>query len=206
MRPSAWPARSQRAAEPGAPVSAEEAAAASAVGDVPEVRRHTTWIVLVTAMVVLVVDQLSKVWAVAQLEGRAPVELVGTWLRLNFVRNPGAAFSLGGSSTIIVSLLAIVIVVVLLVRARGLGSIWWAIAMGGMVGGALGNLSDRVFRTPGGLRGHVVDFIQLPHWPVFNVADMAVVGSAILMVVLAMKGVDFDGSSAPKVSNPPATP
>ncbi len=191
-------------------MSADEQAAQAARGADGDAvsappRRHTTWIVLVTALIVLVIDQLSKAWAVSKLEGRPPIELLGTWLQLNFVRNPGAAFSLGGSSTIIVSLLAIGIVVVLLVRARGLGSVWWAVAMGGMVGGALGNLSDRVFRTPGGLRGQVVDFIQIPHWPVFNVADMAVVCSAILMVVLAFRGVDFDGSSAKKPAVPAAS-
>ncbi len=190
-------------------MSADEQAAQAAVGvdggamSAPP-RRHTTWIVLVTAVLVLVIDQLSKAWAVSRLEGRPPIELLGTYLQLNFVRNPGAAFSLGGSSTIIVSLLAIGIVVVLLIRARGLGSVWWAVAMGGMVGGALGNLTDRVFRTPGGLRGQVVDFIQIPYWPVFNVADMAVVCSAILMVVLAFRGVDFDGSSAKKSTVPDA--
>jgi signal peptidase II len=139
-------------------------------------------------------DQLSKVWAVANLEGRASTELAGEFLRLTFVRNPGAAFSLGAGSTIFVSLLALVIVGILMFRARNLRSVWWAIAMGGMIGGALGNLADRVFREPGGLRGHVVDFLALPFWPVFNVADMAVVGSAILMVVLALLGIDFDGS------------
>ena len=157
------------------------------------VRRPTWPVVLVTAAVVLIVDQLSKAWAVASLEGRADISVIGDVLVLTFVRNPGAAFSLGSGSTLIVSLLALVIVGVLLSKARHLRSVWWAIAMGGMVGGALGNLVDRGFRTPGGLRGHVVDFIAIPYWPVFNVADMAVVGSAILMVVLAVLGIDFDG-------------
>lgn len=150
--------------------------------------------VAIAAVVVLVADQLAKVWAVAQLEGRPPQELLGDVLVLTFVRNPGAAFSFGAGSTIIVSLVALVIVGVLMVRARNLRSVWWAIAMGGMIGGALGNLVDRVFREPGALRGHVVDFIAVPFWPVFNIADMAVVGSAILMVVLALLGIDFDGS------------
>lgn len=158
------------------------------------VRRATWPVVLLTAVIVLVIDQLSKAWAVATLEGRADVSVLGELLVLTFVRNPGAAFSLGSGSTLIVSLLALVIVGVLLSKAHHLRSVWWAIAMGGMVGGALGNLIDRGLRTPGGLRGHVVDFIAIPYWPVFNVADMAVVGSAILMVVLALLGIDFDGS------------
>lgn len=161
-------------------------------------RRRAVWVMATTAVVVLLVDQLTKVWAVARLEGQPPIEVVGTWLQLVFVRNPGAAFSLGGGSTIIVSLLALVIVAVLLLRARNLGSAWWAVALGGMVGGAVGNLVDRIFREPGGLRGHVVDFLALPNWPVFNVADMAVVGSALLMVVLVARGIEIDGSRSTK--------
>ena len=79
-------------------------------------------------------------------------------------------------------------------RARNLRSVWWALAMGTMIGGALGNLTDRVFRAPGGLQGHVVDFLQLPYWPIFNFADMAVVGAAIAMVILTLLGVNFDGT------------
>lgn len=154
--------------------------------------------VVIAAVVVLLVDQVTKVWAVARLEGEPPVDVVGGVLLLTFVRNPGAAFSLGSGSTIFVSLIALVIVAVLMFRARNLRSVWWAIAIGGMIGGALGNLTDRVFREPGGLSGHVVDFLALPFWPVFNVADMAVVGSAILMIVLALLGVDFDGTRGTK--------
>lgn len=162
----------------------------------PAGHARTTWLVAVAAVVVLLLDQLSKVWAVATLEGQPRQEVVGEYLQFVFVRNPGAAFSLGAGSTIIVSLLALVIVGVLMFRARNLRSVWWALAMGAMIGGALGNLTDRVFREPGGLRGHVVDFLALPFWPVFNVADMAVVGSAIAMVVLALLGIDFDGTRA----------
>lgn len=145
-------------------------------------------------------DQVAKMWAVARLEYQPPVELLGTWLRLVFVRNSGAAFSLGAGATLFVSLLALVIVGVLMYRARNLRSVWWALAMGGMIGGALGNLTDRVFRFPGGLQGHVVDFIAVPYWPIFNVADMAVVSSAVLMVILAMVGIDFDGTRTTKDS------
>jgi signal peptidase II len=161
-------------------------------------RQRAAWVMGVSVAVVLLVDQLTKIWAVAALEGQPPIQVVGTWFQFVFVRNPGAAFSLGGGSTIIVSILALVIVAVLLIRARHLGSVWWGIALGGMVGGALGNLIDRIFRTPGGLRGHVVDFLALPNWPVFNVADMAVVGSAILMVILVARGIEIDGTRVSK--------
>ena len=142
---------------------------------------------------VIGVDQFTKYLAVANLEGQASVQLVGTWLQLTFVRNPGAAFSLGTGYTFIFSLLAFVVAGVIIWTARTITSLGWAIALGGLLGGAVGNLIDRIFREPGLLQGHVVDFLQLPNWPIFNVADMAVVGSAILMVLLALKGVPLRG-------------
>lgn len=165
------------------------------------VRGKTTALVVLAAVVVLVVDQLSKIWAVARLEGQPSIEIIGDTFQLSFVRNPGAAFSLGSGSTMFVSIIALVIVVVLMFRARNLRSVGWAIAIGGMIGGAVGNLVDRVLRDPGGLSGHVVDFLALSFWPVFNVADMAVVGSALLMIVLAFMGIDFDGTRESKASD-----
>lgn len=158
-------------------------------------QRHRAVITLaITAGTILLLDQLTKIWAVARLENQPPIEVLGQFLQFTFVRNPGAAFSLGSSSTLIVSLLALTIVGVLLLRVRNLASVWWAVAMGGMIGGALGNLIDRIFRSPGVFRGHVVDFLALPNWPVFNIADMAVVGSALLMVVLVALGIEMDGT------------
>ncbi len=84
-------------------------------------------------------------------------------------------------------------VVVIVRTSRKLGSLGWAIALGGLLGGAVGNLLDRIFREPGLLRGHVVDFIALPNFAVFNVADSAIVCSAVLMVLLALRGVEIDG-------------
>ncbi len=155
---------------------------------------RTWWLVLVAGLLVLAIDQLSKMWAVATLENEPPSQVLGDILQLYLVRNPGAAFSLGGGSTIIISLIAVGITVVLMFRARNLRSVWWALAMGTMIGGALGNLTDRIFRQPGGLQGHVVDFLQLPNWPIFNFADMAVVGAAIAMVIVTLLGVNFDGT------------
>lgn len=157
-------------------------------------RYHFLLLTLGVAFGVLVLDQLSKVIAVAWLSGRYPVEVLGPWLRLVLVRNPGAAFSIGGGYAIIFSLLAIVISIVIVRSARTLGSAGWAAALGGLLGGAMGNLTDRLLRAPGPLRGYVVDFIQIPHWPVFNVADIAIVCSAITMVILALRGIGLDGS------------
>lgn len=146
---------------------------------------------IAVAATVVLLDQVSKVWAVATLEGTAPRALVGELLKLHFVRNPGAAFSLGGSYTFIISALAIGVSVIILRTARTLTSTWWAVVLGGVLGGAVGNLLDRLFRAPGPLRGHVVDFLELPNWPIFNVADMALVGSAILAVGLSLRGVEL---------------
>lgn len=148
-------------------------------------------ITLAVAATVVILDQLTKLWAVATLEGSPPRQLVGDLLKLHFVRNPGAAFSLGGSYTLIISALAIGVSVVILRTARTLSSAWWAVVLGGVLGGALGNLLDRAFRAPAPLRGHVVDFLELPNWPIFNVADMSLVGSAILAILLSLRGVEM---------------
>jgi len=167
--------------------------------------RRLLALTLAVAAVVIVVDQATKAWAVAELRGRPPIEVIGELLRLTYVENTGAAFSIGGGFTIIFSLLAVVVSVVIIRTARRLGSVGWAVALGGLLGGALGNLIDRLTREPGVGRGYVVDFLQLPNWPVFNVADMSIVGSAILMVLLAVRGIDVDGSrAAPKGATQPA--
>lgn len=157
-----------------------------------------TRVSLGVAAAVVLLDQWTKYLAVKHLEGQPPQELLGELLRLHFIRNPGAAFGLGPGYTAIITLIAVTIVVVIVRTARNLGSAMWAVCLGGMLGGALGNLLDRFFRSPGILRGHVVDFLELPHWPIFNVADMAVVGAAIGMVVLSIMGFDLDGSRSGK--------
>lgn len=165
--------------------------------------RTFLWLTLTIAVAVLVVDQLTKLWAVAALEGQPPVPIIGSLLQLNFIRNPGAAFSLGSGFTIIFSLIAIGVAVVIVRTARTLGSAAWAVALGGLLGGALGNVIDRIFREPSVLRGQVVDFIEITHWPVFNVADMAITCSAALMVILTIKGIPLRGRPAGAASLAP---
>jgi signal peptidase II len=161
--------------------------------------------VLAVAALVVVLDQGTKWLAVAHLETRAdPVVVIGAifgdgigpLLRLTFARNAGAAFSFGTGMTWIFALLAVGIAAIIWRVSRRLGSIWWAIALGLMLGGALGNLIDRIFRSPGGFRGHVVDFIAFPHFAVFNLADSAITCSAVLMVILVLFGVDLTGGRA----------
>jgi signal peptidase II len=109
-------------------------------------------------------------------------------------RNPGAAFSVGTGSTIVFTLVAVAVVAVILRASRNLKSRGWAVALGLLLGGAIGNLSDRIFRAPAPFRGHVVDWIELPHWPVFNVADSGIVIGGILAVLLAAYRVELDGT------------
>ena len=142
----------------------------------------------------VLLDQVSKWWVQQVMPGRPPIEVVGEWLQITYARNPGAAFSLGGSFTIVLSVVAITVAIVIVRMASRLGSIAWAIALGGILGGALGNLTDRLLREPGPLRGHVVDWIAVPNYPVFNVADSAIFCSAALMIYLSFRGVGLDGS------------
>jgi signal peptidase II len=146
------------------------------------------------AAFVVVADQVSKLLAIRFLEGQEPVELLGGLVTLTFLRNPGAAFSIGTGYTFIFTAIAITVAVVIVRSSRKLGSVGWAIAFGGLLGGAIGNLLDRLFREPGFFQGHVVDWITFPNFAVFNLADSAIVCSAVLMVLLALRGIEIDGS------------
>jgi signal peptidase II len=151
------------------------------------------------AVAVLALDVVTKVVAVAQLEGRAPVEILGGLVYLQLVRNPGAAFSLATGYTWVLTIVAIAVVVVIVRVARRLRSTGWAVALGLVLGGALGNLTDRLFRAPAPLHGHVVDIVSLlaPDgrvWPVFNLADSSIVSGGALLVLLALLGRELDGT------------
>ena len=176
--------------EAGAPLSS------GATATVPPSRasgRHLG-VVAAAAACVLAADQLSKQWAQEALSDGRPRDLLGSFLRLHLTFNPGAAFSLGTNSTLVITAIALVVVVVLAVTARKLRSIPWALGFGLVIGGASGNLVDRFFRAPGGGRGHVVDFLELPNWPIFNLADSAICVAAALVVVLTFRGVGLDGA------------
>jgi signal peptidase II len=138
-------------------------------------------------------DLSSKVLVVDRLTGRPPVHVVGDVLTLYLARNPGAAFSTGTSYTLLLSVVAIVAAGLVLWFARRVRSAGWGLGLGFLLAGILGNLTDRVFREPGFLRGHVVDFLALPHWPIFNVADMCINVAAAFIVVQALRGVGLDG-------------
>lgn len=159
----------------------------------------TVWLLALLAVAVLVADIIVKIVSVAELEGREPVPLFDGLVYLQLVRNPGAAFSLATGYTWILSLVAVVVVLVIIRVARRLRSTGWAIALGLILGGALGNLVDRIFRAPGPMRGHVVDMISVfaPDgrlFPVFNLADSCIVTGGALLVLLALLGRELDGS------------
>ena len=148
---------------------------------------------IVVAVVVYVVDRLTKLWALDALADGQARSVVGSFLRLRLLHNSGAAFSVGSGSTWVFTLLSTVvcagIVVAALTRLRNR---WWALALGGLLGGALGNLTDRLLRPPGFGVGEVVDFIALPRFAVFNVADSAIVVACIGMFLLSARGVEYD--------------
>jgi len=173
--------------------SADPDATSKPMGDGSPPRTRKVWLFAIVAVVVFVVDVVSKSIVVATLEHETPVRLLGGAVYLVLTRNSGAAFS-----TVVLTIVAVLVVVVILRAARRLYSTSWAVALGLVLGGALGNLTDRVLRSPGGGRGHVVDWISLfardGHiWPIFNLADSAIVCGAILAAITALRGIDLDG-------------
>ncbi|MEV2249044.1 signal peptidase II [Streptomyces sp. NPDC050147] len=139
-------------------------------------------------------DLVSKMIVVAKLEHHEPIEIVGEWLQFNAIRNAGAAFGIGEAFTVIFTCIAAAVIVVIARLARKLYSMPWAIALGMLLGGALGNLTDRIFRAPGVFEGAVVDFIAPKGFAVFNLADSAIVCGGILIVILSFRGLDPDGT------------
>ena len=162
----------------------------------PTGRRVLVVALLATAGVVLALDQLAKAWAVRALGSGRSIEVVGRLVQLRLFRNPGAAFSFATGSTWIFTVIATVASIAIVRASRRLGSPLWALALGLLLGGALGNLADRLFREPGFPQGHVVDFIDLPRLFVFNVADASITGAAALIALLSWRGVRVDGSRA----------
>jgi signal peptidase II len=147
----------------------------------------------VVCVIAYVVDVVTKILAVATLRDRGPVEVVPGALNLTYTTNAGAAFGLATGLTIVLSLVALVVVIVVIRMAARLRDPVWAVALGLLLAGALGNLTDRVFRDPGVLRGHVVDFLELPSWPIFNVADICITTAAALVVVQSLRGIGPEG-------------
>lgn len=153
------------------------------------------------ATVIVVLDVLTKIIAVATLTPGESPSILGGLVYFSLVRNPGAAFSMATGMTWVLALVATVVVIVIIRMAAKLRSRAWAVSLGLILGGAIGNLSDRIFRSPGFFRGHVVDFVSVfgpdgRYFPVFNVADSAITIGGILLVLTALRGIEFDGTRA----------
>ncbi|MEV0149643.1 MULTISPECIES: signal peptidase II [unclassified Nonomuraea] len=185
-------------AEGGAPVAA------------PAGKRRTRLVAVLVALaaVVYVIDVITKTVVLRALEGKAPLVVIPDVLQFRVIFNSGAAFSLGTGMTVVFTFIAAAVVVAIIRTARKLSSLPWAISLGLLLGGAFGNLTDRLLRYPSGLgrstqfQGHVVDFIEvlpghfpvIDYFPVFNVADSSIVCGGILAVLLAWRGYQIDGS------------
>lgn len=183
---------------------AEPAGAPDSTGDVPESalppKRISLLVVLATSIVVF--DLITKIIAVALLTPGESVPILGGVVNFYIIRNPGAAFGMADSMTWLLSLIVIAVIVAIIRMAKRLRSSSWAVSLGLILGGAIGNLIDRIFRSPGFLRGHVVDFVSLfeprgEHFAIFNVADSAITIGGVLLVITALRGIEVDGSRIP---------
>ena len=140
------------------------------------------------ACAIWAIDFLTKNWAIENLS-TSPRQLIGSFLQLTLLRNPGAAFSMATGFTIVFTSISIFVAIFITRYASRITSNWWAIVAGLVLGGVLGNLSDRIFRQPGFLYGHVIDWIELPHWPIFNVADSSIFIAAGIAILLTIRNI-----------------
>ncbi|MEV8322613.1 signal peptidase II [Kitasatospora sp. NPDC056731] len=182
-------------AEPTEPAEPAEPAEATvpAEAEAPKGRRRIG-VLMVVALLAFLIDFGSKLLVVARLENHAAIKVIGDVVTFQVIRNSGAAFGMGQALTVVFTMIASAVIVVIWRIARRLYSLPWAIALGLLLGGALGNLTDRLFRSPGVFRGHVVDFISVQHFAVFNLADSAIVCGGILVVLLSFRGSNPDGT------------
>ncbi len=187
-------------AAPGAGPGDSAATSADSGRAAATVRRGLVAVLVGIAVVVVALDQATKQWALATLApDGTPRPVVDGWLQVRLVFNPGAAFNMATGTTWIFTVIATVVAVVILRVSRRLGSLGWAVALGLLLGGAVGNLVDRLTRQPGFARGHVVDFVEylrfpVIDFPVFNLADACITTAAVLIALLGFRGVALDGS------------
>lgn len=186
--------RSESEPKPKSQTTADAEPEADADAEPKPKGRRKIAVLFGVAMFAYALDLVSKMIVVAKLEHHEPIDVVGDLLRFNAIRNAGAAFGMGEAYTIIFTVIAAAVIVVIARLARKLYSLPWAIALGLLLGGALGNLTDRIFRSPGVFKGAVVDFIAPKGFAVFNLADSAIVCGGILIVLLSFRGLDPDGT------------
>lgn len=149
-----------------------------------------TWRTLFSvAWTIWILDLATKIWAVNNLSFKSNIKVIGELFQLTLVRNPGAAFSFATGATIFLSLFSLIVMIAILYYSPKITSRGWAVVLGLVLGGILGNLVDRIFREPGVLRGHVIDWLQIPNFPVFNIADSAIVVAALISMVLTARNI-----------------
>ena len=181
-------------AEAGAPLTSQAGDDATDSITHRPAARSLFWLVLAIATAWVVVDQVTKNLAEEHLADGSTIQVVGELFQLHLTYNSGAAFSMGTGSTGLLTILASIVSVVIIWNARRLGSLAWACGLGLLLGGAVGNLTDRLTRPPEFGKGHVVDFFQLPNFPIFNVADIGITSAAVLIGILALRGINPDGT------------
>ena len=151
-------------------------------------RTPTLTRLFISALAIWALDFLTKSWALENFSS-SPQKILGDFLQFTVLRNPGAAFSMATGFTIVFTSLALAVMGFILFYAPRITSRGWALVSGLVLGGVLGNLTDRIFREPGFLYGHVIDWIELPNFPVFNVADIAISTAAVIAGILTMRNV-----------------
>ncbi len=196
---STEPSHSEPDTESAAEVAPETVQETPEEPATPLPKRRVGWVFAV-AVVFWAIDLVTKNLVAANLEGKEPVRILGGLVYLQVIRNPGAAFSMATGMTWVLALVALAVVIAIIWLSRRLRSIGWAIGLGLVLAGATGNLTDRIFRAPGGLQGHVVDFISAfaPNgkgFAIFNIADSAICVGGALIVLLSLLGKDYDGTS-----------
>ena len=144
--------------------------------------------IFLTAWTIFLFDFATKQWALSALSFE-PKQLIGSFLQLNLVKNSGAAFGFGSGFTLFYSIFSLAVVMTVIYFARAITSGGWQLTAGLLLGGVIGNLTDRAFREPAFFRGHVIDWIEIPNWPVFNLADCAIVIAAFIAFILSVRSV-----------------
>lgn len=162
--------------------------------DEQQAPQRAWWIALIPLVVAYVADLWSKEAVLANMQEGDRIVVLEPILTWHFIRNPGAAFSIGTEYTWLFTIIqAVGLIIVLYLIVRKARTLPWLLTLGALGGGIAGNLTDRLFREPGFGTGHVIDFIAVPNFAIFNIADSFIVVSIIVVVLLVMMGKTMDG-------------